>query len=305
MTDYLNFEFGKGIKTKKGNWYKCIQTLGIGGNAITLLVLSTNGNNKGVPFALKIFRKHSKPERRKEFLKEVSFLTRCDHASVIRVFDSGTYFTDDGECPFVVMEYLPRTLAQVIERGQTTLVEKLCYSCQLLSAINYLSSLKPAVVHRDIKPQNIFIKGQACVLGDFGLIKILNNNTEEDREILKESIGVGMPFFYRTPDLVNYYKGEKDITPKSDVFQLGLTLAELFTGRNPEKKVATFDDPVTIEVIKDIPGTVLSGSIYTLLKRMLVLDAAQREDASKLMDCMSGIFEEACEKALDFEGKAL
>jgi hypothetical protein len=70
------------------------------------------------------------------------------------------------------------------------------------------------------------------VLGDFGLMKLMDGQGEEDRDVFKESVGLGMPFFYRTPDLISYAKNEADISPKSDVFQLGLVLTELFTSRN-------------------------------------------------------------------------
>jgi serine/threonine-protein kinase len=106
----------------------------------------------------------------------------------------------------------------------------------LLSALRYLASSRPPVVHRDVKPQNIFIKGRSCVLGDFGLMKVLNGSEEMDREVFRESTGPGMPYYYRTPDLIAYAKGEANITPKSDVFQLGLVAAELFTGWNPANK---------------------------------------------------------------------
>jgi serine/threonine protein kinase len=97
--------------------------------------------------------------------------------------------------------------------------------------------LPTPVVHRDIKPKNIFLKGQSFVLGDFGLIKLLNGHDEADHNIFKESVGFGMPYFYRTPDLIAYGKRESGITTKSDVFQLGLVAIELFTGRNPVTNV--------------------------------------------------------------------
>jgi serine/threonine protein kinase len=81
--------------------------------------------------------------------------------------------------------------------------KKLSYVLQLLSALNYLAALTPQVVHRDIKPQNIFVKGGSAVLGDFGLMKLLDGNAEADREIFKESVGPGMPFYYRTPPMIS------------------------------------------------------------------------------------------------------
>jgi serine/threonine protein kinase len=154
----------------------------------------------------------------------------------MRVYDTGVFRNGSDEFPFIVAEYLPQRLFDVIRGNTASVTQKLSYAIQLLSAISHLSYIKPAVVHRDIKPQNILVKGGSCVLGDFGIMKLLDGNIEEDRETFKGSIGLGMPFFYRTPDLITYARNEGDITTKSDVFQLGLVLAELFTGRNPAEE---------------------------------------------------------------------
>ena len=87
------------------------------------------------------------------------------------------------------------------------------------------------VVHRDIKPSNIFIKDNSAILGDFGLVKEVGNDDENDADDFKGYFA--MPKSYRTPELVAYAKSEASICYESDVFQLGLVLCELFTGKNP------------------------------------------------------------------------
>jgi serine/threonine-protein kinase len=234
MPDFFQLNPEQSVLSERKIWYRNIQFLGIGGNAITYLVLCTSGVFKGIPFALKVFRKISREERKNKFLAEREFLeTACNHPSVMRVFDSGVFIINQEEFPFVVTEYLPLTFRDKIRGQNATIVEKISYVLQLLSVLNYLDTLPTPVVHRDIKPENIFLKGQSCVLGDFGLMKFLDGQDEVDREIFKESIGLGMPYFYRTPDLIAYAKKESGITTKSDVFQLGLVTSELFTGRNP------------------------------------------------------------------------
>ena len=248
MADALYLDPGRGIRASSGHWYRIEQLLAAGGNAVTYLVVCTEGPYRGVPFALKFFRRMSKPERRQAFLDEVDFLKTCDHPSVMRVYDDGTFlFRIDGEpyeFPFLVAEYLPNTLFQVMKTGVASITEKMIYATQLLAGLAYLAAQSPPVVHRDVKPQNIFIKGRASVLGDFGLLKRLDMPEAEDREILKESVGIGMPYFYRSPDLVGYANGDSSISAKSDVFQLGLVLTELFTGRNPCIRPRD-DDPLT------------------------------------------------------------
>jgi len=306
MADSIYLDIGQGIRAASGVWYKNIQTLGTGGNAVTFLVMANEGPNKGVLFALKVFRKLSDPKRQEAFLREVGFLATCSHPSVMRVFDSGLYSAGEGgvetKNPFVVAEYLPTTLNDIIRGKAAGLPEKVSYSLQLLSALAYLASLNPQVVHRDIKPQNIFVKGRSCVLGDFGLMKLLDGQDELGRVMFKESGLPGMPFFYRTPDLVAYVKGEAGLTTKSDVFQLGLVLAHLFTGWNPCEKADDILAPVTLQALATIPGD-FGGRIAALLRRMLTLDPARRPEARELMDGWGGLFASVVESAHGLEGR--
>lgn len=274
--------------------------LGRGGNAATFLVVTTSGPHRGVPFAAKIFRRLSKPERRDSFLQEMKFLKGCSHPSVMRVFDTGVFREDH---PFLIAEYLPRTLHQVIRADSTPVTLKISFATQLLSALVYLESLERAVIHRDIKPQNVFIKGNSCVLGDFGLMKWAATDSAEDVEMFKESLGIGMPARYRTPDQVAYLKGEAPLTVRSDIFQLGLVLAEFFTGRNPERPTEDFRDVVQLDRLGWIRGG-LGGMISNVINEMLTIDVTRRPTAAQLLSAWEGIFGEAVRRSHALEGRA-
>jgi serine/threonine protein kinase len=302
MPDYFALEPGKGIQSSRAIWYRCVQRLGAGGNAVTFLVLCTSGTHTGALFALKVFRRLSAPQRRERFLEETKLLFELSHPCILRVFDEGVFHTTQGDYPFTVADYLPNTLQQLLQRD-IPLIEKLAFSLQLLSALAHLAEHNPQIVHRDIKPANIFIKGRSCVLGDFGLMKVIDGNVETDREVLKESIGAGMPFYYRTPDLVAYAKNEADITVKSDVFQLGLVLAQLFTGWNPCKRAEDHLSPIELERIESISGK-LGGSIWTILNRMLTFDPNERPSAADLMSPWQANFFNAAMHQHELEGQA-
>jgi serine/threonine protein kinase len=276
--------------------------LGTGGNAVVFLVLTTSGTNQGSLFALKMFRRLSIPARRDRFMREIEFLVGCDHASITPIYDYGIFGYQGEEFPFLVTEYQPVTLGHVIRSGNVVKIEKISYILQILSALNYLSTFTPAIVHRDLKPQNIFINGPSCMLGDFGLIKFVNGeDEEEDRQLVVESRDVAMPFSYRTPDLISYARKESEITPKSDVFQLGLTAAELFTGRNPQLRTNNLLDELIMEPIGHIPGK-YGGHISSLIQRMLVLDPNVRERAGELIDGWKGVFENVAQETYNLEG---
>src|ERR1700758_1315148 len=110
MDEYLNLRSPAVVKSQTAD-YTCLQRLGVGGTAETYLMLAAAGPLRGQLFAVKIFRRLSKPDWRQNFLAEVKFLQRCDHPAVMRVFDEGLYLD---EHPFVVVEYLPNTLSDVL-----------------------------------------------------------------------------------------------------------------------------------------------------------------------------------------------
>lgn len=306
----IGIEIGSRISSRSSIYYRVIQKLGSGGNSVVYLVHALGGEYRGVLFALRVFTRLAKRERLDRFLQEAEFLRNCSHPSIMRIYDDGIYSWRSGsetkEFPFVIIEYLPNTLYDVIRRRMTS-AERVSYTLQLLSALSHLASHNPSVVHRDIKPKNIFVKGKSCVLGDFGLMKFLKEEVADpdnniDIEIYQESLSVGMPFFYRTPDLIAYTKKEQALTTKSDVFQVGLVLTEMFTGRNPERRAARLLDPVELDPIGEIPGAMAVG-IKAHLEQMLAYNPANRPNAIDLIDPWEGIFQEVVKQCHQLDGR--
>jgi serine/threonine-protein kinase len=273
----------------------------MGGTAETYLMLAASGPLRGQLFAVKVFGRLSKPEWRTTFLDEIKFLQKCDHPAVMRVFDEGLYLDQH---PFVVAEYLPATLGNALRTGPT-MMEKLAYALQMLSALEYLATASLAVVHRDIKPANVFIKGGSCVLGDFGLMKRLTIDPNLDREMMKVSFGPRMPRGYRTPDLIEYFKGGTSPTDRSDVYQLGLLFAEMFSGTNPQRPMTGSDFTEPIELRPYFIEGGLGRPIKDLIEPMLEEDAAKRLAASQLFPRWKGLFLEAARRAHALEGRVV
>jgi serine/threonine protein kinase len=277
MADSLRLDSRQALESARGRRYMNIRFLGEGGTSATYHVLATRGPYSGLFFAAKIFRRVSKPEWAESLVQEHEFLRDCEHPAIMRVYDQGKH----GAAPFVIAEYLPQTLSSKLrEQRSLALAEKLSLATQLLSALAYLAQHEQQVVHRDIKPTNVFFKGGSWVLGDFGLMKSSAQPVDVDRQILKESVGPRMPKNYRTPDLVEYLRDGNPPTPQSDVFQLGLVLTEVFTGVNPLKS-GSFDSDVELDPIQDIPGD-LGTHICGLLKRMLTLTPIDRPSAARI-----------------------
>lgn len=307
IREHFELDRWQAIQGESKRWYKWVQTLGAGGNGIAFLAMCSTPPLKGDLVAIKVFRRWSKPERRQAFLEEISFLQACQHPAILRIFDRGEYKLGGGSletAPFVVAEYLPYTLRTAMRGNRLRMVDKVSFAMQLLSALTYLATLEPQVVHRDIKPENIFIKGGSCVLGDLGLLKrLVATDTVDDKELVKTSIGVGMPFYYRTPDLVAYLNNGTPLTLKTDVFQLGLVLAELFSGRNPLRAPTDFTDPIELGPVGWIDGKYGAG-IAAQIRRMLELDPAKRPSAAELIDGWEAIFREVVDATIETEGRA-
>jgi serine/threonine protein kinase len=306
MAANLYIEVGTRIRSRSGIYYRVLQFLGAGGNSVVFLVLALNGQCYGVLFALKIFTRLSSTRRLEQFEQEIEFLRKCDHPSIMRVFDSGVYrHRGEGEVtsyPFVVVEYLPQSLHSLIRGATMATAERVSHTLQLLSALAYLDQSNPPVIHRDIKPKNIFVKGQSCVLGDFGLMKFLNEDDEIDRRIYEGEARTGMPFFHRTPDLVAYLREGTPLTTKTDIFQLGLVVAEVFTGRNPEIPAKCMTDPVDLDRLRFIPGA-LGMRIRELIENMLEPDPSHRPSAAELIDPWEGVFREVVSRCQELNGR--
>ena len=265
--DYLYIKPFTGIQSSSGAWYQTIKFLGKGGNGISYLVLCTGGKYLGCIFTLKILYRISKPERIKKFLNEVAFVKDCSFPTILKQYDDGEWHN----YPFVIMDYMSTTLDAMIKKGELAIGDKILFSLQLLSAVKYLQEKN--VVHRDIKPSNVFIKDNTAILGDFGLIKDLSDTSFDDTEEIKGYYA--MPKAYRTPELVAYAKSESQICKESDIFQLGLVLCELFTGKNPLKPS---DDPLSDISLFPIPyrkNTYLNRVIW-IIQRMLKKDKTER-----------------------------
>lgn len=291
-----------------GTRFRVIEQLGKGGNSSVFLVQCLNGPHQGLLFAAKVFTNTGDDARAARFQTELEFLKEPRHPAVMRVFYSGSHPLpgDDRviQLPYYVAEYLPRTLSDAIRSG-LSITEKVSIAIQLVSALAFLEKNNPLIVHRDIKPENIFIKGRAAVLGDFGLLKSIGEPGSPNEFAIEGDLSKGIrhPRFYPTPELIEYAKGRlTELSPKSDVFQLGLVLSELFCGSSPLKERKVYDE-IELDELSPVGGGE-GGNIRTILGRMLAIDPDNRPLASELFDSWDGVFQRVVDDATRLEGKA-
>jgi len=199
-----------------------------------------------------------------------------DHNNLVKIL---TYEdNEEGSCfekktvknPFIVMEYIKGcTLESLIRNMSLSNLKDLYYNKQTLAialnvsqALEYLHSVK--IVHRDVKPANIFLSTNALGrvpaiirLGDFGVTKWGDFRAAYATGSLTVSHQQGLGTLkYMSPE---QSVRPKDVTVRSDMFSFGITLYELFTGRILPSPHHIFE----IMRARDSRGTV-TGKLLTL-----------------------------------------
>lgn len=280
----IYIQTGQSIRSDSDNYYRILQFLGNGANAYAYRCLCTSGNNRGIEFVLKIQYNLSTEMRRERFFRESAFLRTCNHPAILTQFDQGTYTTSQERFPFIITNYMPETLKDRMDSGEIPFDSKVKYACQLLSAIGFLQSEN--IIHRDIKPSNIFISNENAILGDFGLIKRLEESsqtaTEDDIDLVNTTVMNDLPGYvamarhYRTPELVNYANRRDHLYLESDVFQLGLVLSEMFTGVNPLRPATSILSSIELDDVGYVITPHSGRIIQNTLKQMLKLNRTER-----------------------------
>jgi len=154
------------------------------------------------------------------FRKEAQGAAKLSHANIVNIYDVG-------ECDnqyFIVMEYVEgETLKNKIQREKTLSIEAvLDIGGQIVGALEHAHTHN--LIHCDIKPHNILIKPNGQVkVADFGIARAASSTT--------------MTYSGNVVGSVHYISPEQaqgnSITPKSDIYSLGVVFYEMLTGRVP------------------------------------------------------------------------
>ena len=160
------------------------------------------------------------------FKREITLLAALQHPHIVPVLSAGE---TDG-LPYYVMPFIDgESLRARLARGPLSISEVVRVVRQVTSALAYAHSR--GVVHRDIKPDNVLISGDAAVVTDFGIAKALSAATSDDGGAKLTGIGVtlGTPG-YMAPEQAS---ADPRIDHRVDLYALGCMAYELLTGQPP------------------------------------------------------------------------
>lgn len=200
------------------NNYHILTHLGSGGASD---VYKAQHTETGRIIAVKVldFDQKRDEESIKRLQMEAVIAFRLNHPNIIKLYD---YWRDEYGI-WVAMPWMPGgSLRQQIEQGGWSIRRTLNLLKQLAGALT--AAHKKSIIHRDIKPDNIlFDTDGIAYLADFGVAKRLKADA-----ITHPTVFVGSPA-YLAPEQIR----KEDITPRTDIYSLAVTLHETLAGEHP------------------------------------------------------------------------
>jgi tetratricopeptide (TPR) repeat protein len=193
------------------------------------------------------------PRDEARFAREADVLASLRHPAIVGYVAHGT--TGAGEA-YLVTEWLEgETLAERLRRGRLSIAESLDLGARVAEALG--AAHRAGVVHRDLKPGNLFLQG-----GELSLVRVLDfgiaRAPDAGRPLTMTGVILGT-IGYMSPEQA---RGERGVGPPADVFSLGCVLFKCIAGEAPFTaedplamlvKVALEDAPRLGDVREDVP----------------------------------------------------
>ena len=126
----------------------------------------------------------------------------------------------------VLEEYVQGdTLAELLTGARLTEREARQVTMQLCQALHVLHSM--GAVHRDVKPENVILRGSDAVLIDFDAARIYKDESESDTQVLGTT-------GFAAPEQYGIFQSDE----RADIFSLGVLLNIMLTGKHPSREMA-------------------------------------------------------------------
>ncbi len=176
------------------------------------------GREVAIKMLQPVERSNTELQRRLE--REARAIAALDHPAICTIYEIND--TADGRLYMVMARYHGEALAEKLVRGPLELATALDLAGQVASGLDFAHGL--GIVHRDIKPGNVFIteRGEAKIL-DFGLAKMA------DATVLTQSGMMMGTVSYMAPEQV----AGRHVDHRADIWAFGVLVFEMLTGARP------------------------------------------------------------------------
>ncbi|MGE0327211.1 MAG: protein kinase [Polyangiaceae bacterium] len=233
-------EFGDG-QVVPGTRYRVLRLIGAGGMGC---VYDVEHTELGKRFVLKSLLRElaSREDLVARLRNEWRALAKLEHPNIVSVTDAGT---SSSGVPFYVMERLEgETLAARVKReGRIHPAEAARIAAEILEGLTAAHEI--GIVHRDVKPPNIFLLRDGSVkLLDFGIAKVHSSAMN----ITGRGVAVGTPR-YMSPEQA---RGDR-VDGRADLYAVGLILFEMLAGTGPFDKLGEGNDLLLAHLTRTPP----------------------------------------------------
>ncbi len=258
-----------------GERYRLKEKLGSGGMADVYLA---DDLQLGREVAVKVLHPQyaADPAFIQRFRHEAQAAANLNHPNIVNIYDWGNVYDwrNEGDLYYIVMEYVEgRDLKEILRSEGRLLPERAAeIAAEVCAALQFAH--RGNLVHRDIKPHNIFIT-------DSGLVKVM------DFGIAREGNGGGITqtgMVMGTPQYISPEQAQGlAVDGRSDIYSLGVVLYEMLTGQIP------FDDPnpvtITYKQVREdpMPPSVIDPEIPATLEA-IVMKAMSKNPANRFQN---------------------
>jgi eukaryotic-like serine/threonine-protein kinase len=169
------------------------------------------------------------------FMQEAQVMARTSHPNLVQVHD----LEQIGEANYIVLEFVRgKSLRERVNQGAIPLPQTFAVMHGVLQALDYAH--KRAIVHRDMKPENVLLSDEGAVkVADFGIAR-LTDDSGAGLTATKTGTTVGTPQ-YMSPEQVASSK----VDGRSDLYSAGIMFYELVVGQ-PPFTASDSDGPFTL-----------------------------------------------------------
>ncbi|CAL4964208.1 unnamed protein product [Urochloa decumbens] len=266
--------------------------------------------NQAIVVAVKVFNLQQSGSY-KSFMAECEVLRRVRHRCLVKIITCCSSINHQGQdFRALVFEFMANgSLDRWIHSNfdgrnglrALSLSQRLDIAVDIVDALDYLhNGCQPPVIHCDLKPSNILLnQDMRARVGDFGIAKVLEEATSKQPINSNSSIGIRGSIGYIAPE----YGEGLAVSTYGDVYSLGVTLIEMFTGRSPTDDMLRDGLSLHYLAAASLPDKVMEIADSNIWLHDGVNTRNDTRHMTKIKECLSSVIQLGvlCSKQLPIE----